>query len=420
MSSETVREWLETHADEMVEFQTGLSARPALSPDNNGQGEWEKARFIEEYLRRHGLDHIGHFDCPDDRVPEGSRPNLVVTIAGERPSPVYVVLCHMDVVPPGERLPDGSWRDWDSDPYTVHRIGDFLVARGVEDDQQAIVSSVFAARALLETGVQLGQTVKLIMVSDEETGSFFGLRYLLRKHRDIFGPGDAILVPDGGSADSTMMEIAEKTVLWLEFTVRGKQGHTSLPGLAINTARAAARLTYLLDKELNERFDKVDHLYEPPYSTFEPTLHAANVPNVNTIPGEDVFCFDCRILPCYNVDIVLSLARAQCAYVDEKTGTTTEMRIRMRDDAPPPTSPDAPVVRILADAARKVYGVDPVPRGKGAVTVAGPLRKAGLDAVVWMTCLGTVHQANEKCSIRHMIGDARVFAEVFRTPLADD
>jgi succinyl-diaminopimelate desuccinylase len=72
---------------------------------------------------------------------------------------------------------------------------------------------------------------------------------------------------------------------------------------------------------------------------------------------------------------------------------------------------------VLGPAIEKVYGVHPAPRGKGGVTVAGALRSRGFPAAVWMTTTGEAHRANESCSIKHMIGDARVFAEVFRTRL---
>ena len=40
----------------------------------------------------------------------------------------------------------------------------------------------------------------------------------------------------------------------------------------------------------------------PTARTLSPTKKEANVPNVNTIPGDDVFYVDMRILPCYPVD----------------------------------------------------------------------------------------------------------------------
>ena len=64
-----------------------------------------------------------------------------------------------------------------------------------------------------------------------------------------------------------MLEVAEKGVLWLEFTVQGKQSHASRPDRGVNAFRAAARLVYLLDKEMHARFERLDHLYESPYST---------------------------------------------------------------------------------------------------------------------------------------------------------
>lgn len=408
-----VSEWIGNHDQEMVDLQTELTSRPALGPENDGTGEWEKARFLQDYLREHGLGDIEHYDCPDERVPEGTRPNLVVTVPGRTEGPRIWVLTHLDVVPPGQRLPDGSWQGWQSDPFTVRRAGDMIVGRGVCDNQQSVVSSVFAARALLENNGEPAHTVKLAFVADEETGSKHGLGHLLQEHADIFARDDVIIVPDGGNEDGSMIEIAEKSVLWLQFRVQGRQAHGSRPDLAVNAFRAASWLVNALDEGLSERFDRVDHLYEPPSSTFEPTLHMANVPNVNTIPAEDVFCFDCRVLPPYDLDSVLDYVQAQCRRADGGHETTTELTIRNRFDAPPATSPDATVVKLLEPAIREVYEVTPRHRGIGGHTVASLFRRLGLPAAVWMASSDTAHQVNEVCQIAHMVGDARVFAHVY-------
>jgi len=413
MRPETIDDWLEKHSEQMIDLQAGLTARPALGPENGGAGEWEKARYLEQYLRSHGLEQIEHYDCPDDRVPEGSRPNMVVTVPGLEPEPRLWVLAHMDVVPPGEQDADGTWKGGESDPYTLCRAGDLPMGRGVSDDQQAIVGSVFAARALLESGSKPARTLKLLFVSDEETGSERGLRHLLKEHADMFSRRDAILVPDGSSEDSSMIEVAEKSVLWMQFRVIGRQAHGSRPDRAVNAFRAASSLVQLLDEGLHARFDRVDHLFEPPRSTFEPTLHAANVPNVNSIPGEDLFCFDCRVLPSYSLDEVIEFARSKCAQIDRQFGTRTELTVRTRQDAPPATPVDAPVVRMLRPAVEEVYGVKARIMGIGGLTVASPLREAGFHAAVWMSASGTAHQVNEVCSIRQMVGDAKVFARVY-------
>lgn len=413
MDFEQIDDWLAAHVEEMIELQAGLTARPALGPENGGAGEWEKARFLERYLRDCGLEGIEHYDCPDERVPEGTRPNFALTVAGASDGPPCWVLSHMDVVPPGQQLPDGSWRGWQSDPYHVRREGDLIVGRGVTDDQQAIVASVFAVRALLENGVTPARAVKLLFVSDEETGSARGLGHVVSEHGELFSPEDVIIVPDAGFEDSTMIEVAEKSVLWLEFRVGGRQAHASRPEKAVNAFRVASRLVGLLDDELAARFDAADPLYDPPRSTFEPTLHEANVPNVNTIPGEDVFCVDCRVLPCYGLDDVIERVRAVCREVDSNMGTVTEVLVRNCQDAAPPTDADAPVVRMLRSAVEQVYGVKARAMGIGGQTVASVFRAAGLPAAVWMTTTETAHQANESCAIAHMVGDAGVFARVF-------
>lgn len=413
MDFQKIAEWIEKHDEEMVDLQAGLTSLPALGPDNGGTGEWEKARFLEQYLREHGLGNTEHYDCADERVPEGTRPNLVVTIPGRADEPRVWVLTHMDVVPPGLQQPDGSWQGWDSDPFTLHRAGDMIVGRGVCDNQQSLVASVFAARALVENNAEPAHTVRLAFVSDEETGSERGLTHLLEEHGDIFLPQDVIIVPDAGNEDGSMIEIAEKSILWLEFRIAGKQAHASRPDKGINAFRAASWLVNLVDTGLRERFDRADHLYEPPSSTFEPTLHSANVPNVNTIPPSDVFCFDCRVLPSYDVDSVLDYVQAQCKRVDGRYGTTTELIVRQRADAPPATSPTATVVKLLERAIREVYAVSAKPMGIGGATVASQFRKRRLDAAVWMTTRGTEHQVNEVCSIPDMVGDAKVFAHVY-------
>jgi succinyl-diaminopimelate desuccinylase len=181
MDFQQVSDWIASRQDEMVELQRELTARPALGPENGGKGEWEKARFLQEYLAAHGLNQVRHFDCPDDRVPEGTRPNFSVTIQAGEPGPRQWIMSHMDVVPPGERLPDGSWKGWGDDPWEVQLLDDMVVGRGVSDNQQAIISSVFAARALVENGLKPVREVKLLFVSDEETGSRHGLIHVLQQ-----------------------------------------------------------------------------------------------------------------------------------------------------------------------------------------------------------------------------------------------
>ena len=399
-----VAERLAALQPQMIDLQRELVLRNAVGPDHDGPGEGEKAAFLADLLRGWGLK-VENYPAPDDRVAGGERPNLVAWVPGKRPEKVWV-LSHMDVVPPGD---EGLW---DSDPYTLRVEGDRLYGRGTEDNHHGIVTSLMAAKALLDLGLTPPRTLALALVSDEETGNDKGLAFLLREHPHLFAPEDLIIVPDAGSLDGTLIEVAEKSILWLRLELEGKQCHASRPELGRNTLRAAAHVIVALE-ELAREFPLENPLFQPPASTFEPTKKEANVPNINTIPGRDVFYLDCRVLPDYDLARVKEKVRA----LGEEAARRFEVSLKVEPvqelPSAPPTAADAPVVQALMRAIREVYGREARPQGIGGGTVAAFFRQKGLPAAVWMTVSQTAHQPNEFCLLSNLVGDARVLAHVF-------
>lgn len=404
--SNQVLERIDGYRERVIRLQSELTSRVALGPENGGEGEHEKSEYIKGLLMDLKPDFLEEFKAPDPRARAGYRPNLIARWGSERNGPTVWVLSHSDVVPPGDLSL------WDGDPYTLRVEGDKLIGRGVEDNQHGFVSSYLALQAIQETGIPLEYAVGLAIVADEETGSGCGLDYLLAHHRDLFDAQDLIVVPDAGNEEGTMIEVAEKSMLWLRFTVTGKQCHASTPDKGRNSLVGAARLIVALEA-LRERFDASDALFRPPLSTFEPTKIKGNVPNVNTIPGRDVFYMDCRVLPQYSLDEVLNAAQEIAVAV----GGNTHLEIRLdtvnRQDAAPPTSPQAPVVMALAGAIHRITGKDASPMGIGGGTVAAFFRKAGLPAAVWSTISDTAHQPNEYCRISKVLTDAKIFAFLY-------
>lgn len=400
---EKVFERIDTYREEIIGMQRDLTAREALGPGNGGTGEHDKAAYLKDRLEELEPEVLEEIHAPDERARDGYRPNLVARWKGQGGPPHVWVLSHMDIVPPGDLSL------WEGDPYTLRVEGDRLIGRGVEDNQHGIVSSYFALKAIRESGLRPRRSVGLALVADEETGSQYGLAYLLRTRGDLFSPEDLIVVPDGGNEDGTMIEVAEKSMLWMRFTVVGRQCHGSTPEKGRNSLYGAARLIVAL-QALKEEYDGQDDLFSPPRSTFEPTKMEANVPNVNTIPGRDVFHLDCRILPRYRVDEVLERA----GKIGQEIGAELELEIRVeaafRQEAAPPTPADAPVVRALAGAIKRVAGLEAKPKGIGGGTVAAFFRETGLPAAVWMTAPDTAHQPNEYCLVGDIMKDAKVFA----------
>jgi len=399
-----VSERLEQYREEMINLQRELVSRVAVGPDQGGPGEAEKAAYLEELLTGWGL-RVDNYPAPDPRVAGGGRPNLVAWLPGQRVDKVWV-LSHLDVVPPG----DVSL--WDSDPYTLRVDGDRLIGRGTEDNHSAIVSSLMAVKALLDLGITPPRSVGLALVSDEETGSKNGLDFLITTQPQLFSPQDLIIVPDAGSPDSTLVEVAEKSILWLRLTLLGKQSHASRPQLGKNTLRATAHVIVALEA-LHREFAGENPLFDPPVSTFEPTQKEANVGNINTIPGRDVFYLDCRVLPEFDLERVKARVEGIAWETAAKFGVSLEVEVIQELPSPTPTDPEAPVVKALVRAIREVYGREAKPQGIGGGTVAAFFRQRGLPAAVWMTVTHSAHQPNEYCLVSNLVGDARVLAHVF-------
>jgi hypothetical protein len=210
---------IDGYRDDVIRLQTELCKRPALGPDNEGDGEIEKVEFLKEYLASIGFSDIQQYNAPDKRVPSGYRPNVVALLPGRQKSPRVWIMTHTDVVPPGDLS------KWTGDPWVLRVDGDKVIGRGTEDNQQGMVSSLLAAKAFKDTGVAPNLPYGLILCADEETGNEYGVRYLLEKHKSLFSKDDLIIIPDAGDHKGTMIEVAEKSILWIRLHTRGKQTH---------------------------------------------------------------------------------------------------------------------------------------------------------------------------------------------------
>jgi succinyl-diaminopimelate desuccinylase len=389
-----------------VELETELCRRPAISPDSGGEGELDKCVFLEAWLKAQGITALERYDAPDARAKGGVRPNLIATIGGSSTTGGLSrlwIMSHLDVVPPGEASL------WKTDPWKAVRDGNRIIGRGVEDNQQGLVSSVLAAMALLKLGITPVRTVKLLFAADEENGSGYGIDWLIKNRRYLFRGDDMVLIPDGGDPQGASIEVAEKNLLWIRFSTHGLQAHGSRPDLGANAHLAGADLAVRLHYELSEKFSAQDPLFDPGYSTFQPTKKEANVPNINTIPGEDVFCYDMRILPRYPASEVLKEVDRIKGEIEAKHKVKVEYSLAQKMESRP-TSPDAPLVKLLSKTVEEVYQVQTRPVGIGGGTVGAYLRNEGIDSAVWCRIDDSAHQPNEYALLENILGDAKVMA----------
>ncbi|MGN0729627.1 M20 family metallo-hydrolase [Treponema sp.] len=397
-----LKNYIEKNTVLMTELESLLTSIPALAPENGGDGEEEKCAALEKWLAENGITNLRRYNAPDSRVSAGFRPNLVAEIPGENSECAVWVCAHLDVVPAGELSL------WNTNPWQAVVRNGKILGRGVEDNQQGLCSGVLAALSFVKQGIVPERTIKLLFMADEEVGSRYGMNFLIEKHPEIFGKNDRILIPDGGDPLGQTIEVAEKNILWLKFHTVGKQAHGSRPDQGCNAKLAACSLA-LKVHGLESVFSEQNPMFEPCRSTFEPTMQYQNVSGVNIIPGDDVFCADCRILPVYSLDEV----RKEVARIVSETEKEYGVKIQVEElqaEQSKATSPDSPVAQELSGAIQKVHGIQPRFIGIGGGTVAAGLRNSGIDAVVWSTMDELAHQPNEYTVIENIGKDALVIA----------
>lgn len=390
---------------EMVNSLIEMCKIPAIDPKSGGSGEKKKAEFIVKLIDEIGFDEVEWYNAPDDKV--GYRPNIVAKLKGKnkgKKAEKMWVITHMDVVPPGDL------KNWENDPFAPVIKNGRIFGRGVEDNGQALIASIYAVKSIKEQGLIPEMDINLGFVADEETGSEKGMEYLL--NQGLFSPQDLILIPDYGSPDGAKIEVAEKSGLWLKINTNGEQCHASTPNKGRNALRAASSFLCNVDKRLHQEFNDKNPFFDVPYSTFEPTKKEDNVPNINTIPGDDVFYMDCRLLPAHSMNDVIALIKNVAREVERESRVEINVDI-VQSASSPATAEDSKIVGLLKKAIKRVLFIDAEVMGIGGGTCASIFRNAGFDVAVWSTNEQTAHEANENIRIENLVNDAKVYASLF-------
>ncbi len=393
----------------VINMQRELVSRPALNPESGGEGEENKARWVESWLRQQGIDGVERLDAPDPRVPSGVRPNLIIRRPGLSERTLWI-FCHMDTAAPG------SLDLWTSSPFALRVDGDTIYGRGVEDNNQGMATALLLLDSLNRNRVTAPLSLGIILSSAEKS-LFLGLRHILKERPGLLRPDDFFLVPDYGVPDGSLIEVAEKGSLWLRFSVRGKQAHSGLPHTGVNALTAGARLIVDL-AALETEFPARNELFSPPVSTFTPTKVEASSGGINVLPGEFVFSMDCRLIAGTiaeggnEAEALEKAVKKITAATAEKTGTSIAVERLQAVTPAPQTPPDAPLVLALQRAVGAQWHGQALPKGIGGVTIASLLRAGGLEAVVWEKAAANGHEVDEKASVRNHLDQMRVFARL--------
>jgi acetylornithine deacetylase/succinyl-diaminopimelate desuccinylase-like protein len=232
--------------DEVVEL---VSALIRFDTTNTGdpettKGERECAQWVAEQLEEVGYE--------TEYVEAGApgRGNVFARLNGRDPNRgALLIHGHLDVVP-------AEAADWSVHPFSGAVEGGYVWGRGAVDMKNMVGMTLAVARHFKRTGIVPPRDLVFAFVSDEEAGGKFGSHWLVDHRPDLFGGvteaigevgGFSLTVPrrDGGERTLYLIETAEKAMMWMRLTARGRAGHGSMindDNAVTAVAEAAARL----------------------------------------------------------------------------------------------------------------------------------------------------------------------------------
>ncbi len=378
----------------------------SVNPSGGGNGEARRAEFLKKEITGWSKDiKLEEYVAESDGI---KRPNLIFFLNGGKPKTVWFV-AHMDTVS------EGDLTLWKYPPFKATIEGDKIYGRGTCDNGQGAISSLIALKYFLEHPDEMQNNIGVIMVSDEEAGSKYGIDFVLQKRE--FTKNDKFIVPDFGTPDGGSVEVAEKGLVWLKITVIGKQCHASTPDAGKNAHRLARELEGRIDRQLHLKFKATDPEFTVPVSTFEPTKSEPGTTSVNIIPGKESFYFDMRILPVYSIDEVFEEVKRVSDQFKKETSSEVLLEFINRAD-PSSNSPEGKeFVQRFIESVKKLRGIEVKRVGIGGGTCGAFFRNKGLDTIVWGTLDETEHMPNEYAKLSNVFGDAEVFIDFVKTKL---
>jgi succinyl-diaminopimelate desuccinylase len=161
------------------------------------------------------------------------------------------ILCHVDVVPPG----DG----WTSDPFAADIRDGKIYARGAIDDKGPTMAAFYAMKIVKELGLPLHKRVRMIIGTDEESEWRCVDHYFQHEEMPTMGfAPDAdfpIIYAEKGIVDLNLEQITaadnENGSIRLESLEAGRR-YNMVPDLAVAELRAETKLLL----EMEQRFQQ--------------------------------------------------------------------------------------------------------------------------------------------------------------------
>ena len=191
---------------------------------NHGEGKGDEKAMAEYVASK--LAEVGIKSELIETAP--NRVSVVAKVEGaDQSRPGLVLHGHIDVVP-------ANAADWSVDPFSGVIKDGFIWGRGAVDMKDMDAMILATVRMWQRIGYKPPRNILLVFFADEEAGSNYGSRWLVKHRPEIFdGYSEAVSEVGGFSVTITgehrlyLIEAAQKGIQWMKLTAKGTAGHGS-------------------------------------------------------------------------------------------------------------------------------------------------------------------------------------------------
>jgi acetylornithine deacetylase/succinyl-diaminopimelate desuccinylase-like protein len=206
----------------LIRFDTSNTGEPETT-----KGEAECARWVAEQLEEVG------YTCEHIEAGAPGRANVFARLEGaDRKRGALMLHGHLDVVP-------AEASDWSVHPFSGAVEDGYVWGRGAVDMKDMVGMMIAVARHFKRAGIVPPRDLVFAFVSDEEAGGKYGCKWLVDNRPDLFEGvteavgevgGFSLTIPrrEGGERTLYLIETAEKAMMWMRLTARGRAGHGSM------------------------------------------------------------------------------------------------------------------------------------------------------------------------------------------------
>ena len=352
-----------------------------INSENPPGNEKGVAKYICDYLDDLKLDpELVEFG--DDRY-------NVVASAGKGEG--LMLNTHIDTVPVGKL------ENWRHDPFEAKIDNGKLYGRGSCDSKGNAAVLLSALQKFSKQ--QYKRKLLVTFVGDEEVG-FGGSNYLIQNRKDLFKDVKYGVVSD---CDMAIM-IAQKGVLHIKFTFKGKAAHGAYPELGVNAVTKAARFVAEVDGLKGGLTGKKDNFLGRGSINIG---KIAGGTKVNIVPSHCEVSIDRRLTYGETVDYALSQFKKILIKLKLDASANMEMlgepRVAMK------TSKDSKLVGMLQKISKLKIG-----KLSGYTEMELYHRKLGMECVAMGAANDTAHSDNERVKIADLKKSSRIFESLIR------